>query len=194
MLFRSNRDEYLRRIDGVIYGDNPEQGIVRGTSFLHPRLRFRLEFPDGWNIQNGTTQVTAKAPGADSTMLLEVVQEPNGRTLDEVAVNQMRAAGFRAVSGERTVISGVDAYLGVYQGTLQDLGAVRIRTAHLAHGTSYYLLAGIAPMAPHLADEAHSRVQAAAGIDARDSRWTSIHQCPWPTVDQGLLKIGRAHV
>lgn len=141
--FSTNRDEYLRQIDGIIYGDNPEQGIVRGMSFLHPRLRFRLEFPDGWNIQNGTTQVTAKAPGAEASMLLEVVQEPNGRTLDEVAVNQMRAAGFRAVSGERTVINGVDAFLGVYQGTLQDLGAVRIRTAHLAHGTSYYLLAGI---------------------------------------------------
>ena len=51
----------------------------------------------------------------------------------------------------------------------------------------HFLLAGIAPMAPHLADEAHSRVQAAAGIDARDPRWTSIHQCPWPAVDQGLL-------
>ena len=30
----------------------------------------------------------------------------------------------------------------------------------------HYLLAGISPMAPHLADEMHSRVQAAAGISA----------------------------
>jgi len=51
----------------------------------------------------------------------------------------------------------------------------------------HYLLAGIAPMAPHLADEMHSRVQAAAGIGASDPRWTSIHQCPWPTVDSSLL-------
>jgi leucyl-tRNA synthetase len=51
----------------------------------------------------------------------------------------------------------------------------------------HYLLAGIAPMAPHLADEMHSRVQAAAGISASDPRWTSIHQCPWPTVDSSLL-------
>jgi leucyl-tRNA synthetase len=51
----------------------------------------------------------------------------------------------------------------------------------------HYLLAGIAPMAPHLADEMHSRVQAAAGISASDPRWTSIHQCAWPTVDSSLL-------
>ncbi|MSQ39521.1 MAG: leucine--tRNA ligase [Chloroflexi bacterium] len=51
----------------------------------------------------------------------------------------------------------------------------------------HYLLAGIAPMAPHLADEMHSRVQAAAGISTSDPRWTSIHQCAWPTVDTSLL-------
>jgi len=51
----------------------------------------------------------------------------------------------------------------------------------------HYLLAGIAPMAPHLADEMHSRVQTAAGISASDPRWTSIHQCAWPTVDASLL-------
>jgi leucyl-tRNA synthetase len=51
----------------------------------------------------------------------------------------------------------------------------------------HYLLAGLAPMAPHLADEMHSRVQAAVGITDSDLRWTSIHQCPWPTVDTSLL-------
>jgi leucyl-tRNA synthetase len=51
----------------------------------------------------------------------------------------------------------------------------------------HYLLAGIAPMAPHLADEMHSRVQAVAGISVSDPRWTSIHQCAWPTVDTSLL-------
>ncbi|MBU6256250.1 MAG: leucine--tRNA ligase [Chloroflexi bacterium] len=51
----------------------------------------------------------------------------------------------------------------------------------------HYLLAGLAPMAPHLADEMHSRVQAAVGITDSDPRWMSIHQCPWPTVDVSLL-------
>jgi predicted Zn-dependent protease len=143
--FATNRDEFLRHIDGIIYGDNPEQGIVRGTSFLHPGLRFRLDFPDGWEVQNSPQQVVAKAPGANIFMLLEMVQQPNGRTVEEVAVNQMRSAGFRVVQGARTTINGVDAFLGVYQGQLQDLGAVGIRAAHLAHGTSYYMLAGIAP-------------------------------------------------
>src|SRR4029450_13811692 len=38
------REEYLRRVDGIIFGDNPDQGIVRGSAFLHPGLRFKVDF------------------------------------------------------------------------------------------------------------------------------------------------------
>ena len=41
----TNRDDFMRRIDGLVYGDNPADGIVRGNAFLHPDLRLALEFP-----------------------------------------------------------------------------------------------------------------------------------------------------
>ena len=50
-----------------------------------------------------------------------------------------------------------------------------------------YLLAALSPMAPHLTEEIHSRLQAAGGIAVGDARWRSIHQRPWPTVDATLL-------
>jgi predicted Zn-dependent protease len=143
--FVTNRDAFLQRIDGIIYGDNPEQGIVRGTTFLHPPLRFQVEFPRGWQVQNSPQQVLAKAPNADVFMLLELVQKPQGRNVQEVAVSQMQGAGFRAVQGERTTINGLDAFVGVYQGQIQDLGAVGVRAAHIAHGTNIYMLAGLTP-------------------------------------------------
>ena len=40
--FSTNRDAWLRRIDGIIFGDNPEQGLARDSAFLHPVLRFRI--------------------------------------------------------------------------------------------------------------------------------------------------------
>jgi predicted Zn-dependent protease len=141
--FRTDREAFLQRIDGIIYGDNPEQGIVRGTSFLHPPLRFRLDFPQGWQVVNSPTQVQAKAPNADVFMLLELVQKPQGRNVRDIALAQMQGAGFRAVSGERTTINGLDAFVGVYQGQIQDLGDTGIRAAHIAHGTNYYMVAGL---------------------------------------------------
>src|SRR5690606_34242250 len=61
----SDRDALLRRVDGLIFGDNPEQGVTRGSAFLHPPLRFRVDFPSGWEVANSPQQVVAKAPGAD---------------------------------------------------------------------------------------------------------------------------------
>jgi len=139
-----DRDQFLRRIDGIVFGDNPEEGIVRGNAFLHPALRFGLTFPQGWEINNGKTQVLAKAPGEELYMLLQLVQQPQGRSVEEIAVRGMQQAGFRPMEGQATQINGLDAHVGTYQGNLEGLGAVVTRAAHIAHGRNVFVLAGIA--------------------------------------------------
>jgi len=54
-----HRDDYLERISGMLYGDNSDEGFVRGRSFVHPDMRFTYEVPQGYTIQNGTSQVVA---------------------------------------------------------------------------------------------------------------------------------------
>lgn len=53
------RNEYLRQIDGMIYGDSPEQGFRRGNTFSHPELRFTFDVPDGFRMQNSPSAVAA---------------------------------------------------------------------------------------------------------------------------------------
>ncbi|MBM3817889.1 MAG: hypothetical protein FJW14_02555 [Acidimicrobiia bacterium] len=143
--FSTNREDFIRRIDGIVYGDNPEQGIVRGAAFLHPVLRFRLDFPEGWEIQNTPSQVAAKAPGADVFMVLRLVENPQGRNLQEIAVNSMRDAGFRAVEGAPARIDNLDAFIGVYQGQADNGATFGARAAHIAYDQKVYIVVGIAP-------------------------------------------------
>jgi hypothetical protein len=131
--FITDRDSLLRRVDGVIFGENPEQGITRGTTFLHPPLRFRIDFPAKWAVANSPRQVVAQAPDADVFMLLQVVTMPQGRTAQEVAVSSMQGAGFRLVEGERTTINGLEAFVGSYEGQIEELGIVGSRAAHILH-------------------------------------------------------------
>ena len=141
--FTTNREALERRIDGVIFGDNPEQGITRGSTFLHPPLRFRIDFPSKWEIANSPQQVVAKAPDADVFMLLQGVAKPQGQTVRDVALSHMQAAGFRAVQGDRTTINGLDAFVGSYEGQIEGLGDVASRAAHIVHGDVYYMVAGL---------------------------------------------------
>jgi predicted Zn-dependent protease len=141
----TDRDGYLKHVNGLIYGDNPDQGVVRGGSFLHRDLRFAVDFPQGWEVLNGQTQVVARQPGAKAVVLLQPVRRPVGRTIQEVALRSMQGAGFQAAGGDATTINTLDAYLGTYQGSLQDFGRVTIRAAHISYNRETYLVAGIAP-------------------------------------------------
>lgn len=133
-----------RYIDGMIFGDSPSDGIVRGNQFLHPELRLGLNFPPGWEIQNSATQVVAKAPDRENYMLLQLV--PNARgNLQQIAQATMANAGFRQLQGELAQLNGLDAYVGTYQGSMQGIGNIVTVAAHIVQDRNVYMFAGLAP-------------------------------------------------
>lgn len=59
---RRGRDAYLAAVDGLLYGDDPAQGLVIGNSFVHPDLGFRFEAPPGFKLINTPQAVIGQAP------------------------------------------------------------------------------------------------------------------------------------
>jgi len=140
-----NQDAFLRAIDGVVVGDSVEQGIVRGNAFAHPMMRIALEFPDGWEVANSAETVMAREPGTQHFMLLQMVEQPRGRSIEEVARNAMRQAGYQPLDGTPEQFGGLDAWVGVYRGSLSGVGKVTMRAAHIAMGRQVFVFAGFAP-------------------------------------------------
>ncbi|MFQ5535443.1 MAG: M48 family metalloprotease [Sphingomonadales bacterium] len=58
-----HRDRYLAHIDGMVYGDDPDHGLVQGRVFSHPRLGFTFTVPRGFQIFNTDDAVIGKGPG-----------------------------------------------------------------------------------------------------------------------------------
>ena len=142
--FVTNRDGFLRRLDGLVFGDHPEQGVVRAGEFLHAGLKFALTFPGGWDVTNTETQVIAQLPGEEVYLLLQLVPQPRGR-LEDIAVEGMRGAGYRLVEGARTQIGGLPAFQGTYRGRRDGVGVVLAEAAHIEYGRNVFLLVGLAP-------------------------------------------------
>jgi predicted Zn-dependent protease len=140
-----DRDAYLSKINGVVFGDNPEEGITRGSQFIHPALRFAITFPPGWEITNGDEQVIAQEPGNKIFMVLETVREPRARGgLQQIAEAHMRSAGYRLTDGSASTINGLDAFVGTYQGKASGIGTVTTRGAHITSGRDTYFVGGVA--------------------------------------------------
>ncbi|HIC80392.1 MAG TPA: peptidase M48 [Kiloniellaceae bacterium] len=53
------QDIYFDKIDGLPYGDKPEEGFIRGRSFAHPILKFTFEVPEGFRLYNQAQRVLA---------------------------------------------------------------------------------------------------------------------------------------
>lgn len=61
-----NRDAFLAAIDGMLYGDDPRQGIVEGSEFRHPVLRIAFSAPQGYQLANGAAAVTVTGQGGQA--------------------------------------------------------------------------------------------------------------------------------
>ncbi|MTI07440.1 metalloprotease [Roseibium denhamense] len=54
-----DRDRYLSQINGMLFGDDPLEGFVRGRSFLHKALGIGFTVPPGYILENSPEAVLA---------------------------------------------------------------------------------------------------------------------------------------
>ncbi len=85
---------YLKKIDGMLYGDDTKEGVIRGRQFLHPDLRLAFEAPKGFQLINSTRAVFAK-DGKGNQMVFDL--DPRG--LRDMSVAQyMSSVWMKKVS------------------------------------------------------------------------------------------------
>src|SRR5262249_6029684 len=71
-----DRTEYLAALDGLVYGEDPSEGFVRGRRFLHPRLGFTFTAPDGFVLDNTAAAVLGVKEGGGQALRVDVVRVP----------------------------------------------------------------------------------------------------------------------
>ncbi|HWW58797.1 MAG TPA: M48 family metalloprotease [Sphingopyxis sp.] len=104
-----NADAFLASVNGVLYGDDPKQGVVEGREFLHPDLRLKFAVPNGYGMQNGVNAVSISGSGGQAQF---TTAPYNGD------MNAYIAAAFKAIAGnasispgaiQRTTVGGIPA-------------------------------------------------------------------------------------
>ncbi|MGH7480528.1 MAG: M48 family metalloprotease [Longimicrobiales bacterium] len=138
---RLARADYLEEIEGLVYGENPRNGFFEGSTFLHPDLRFRLEFPRGWPTQNMAQAVVAGSPGQDALLQLTLAEATSADAAARAFFGQQ---GVRAGATSRASIGGLPAVAGEFQAQTQQ-GVLQGIVAFIEHGGRTYQLMGYAP-------------------------------------------------
>ena len=103
----TDRDSYLNGIDGMLFGDSPEEGFVRGNLFLHPGLGIAYAVPSGFETENNKDSVLSSGPGEtavrfdaveilQSVKLTDYVRSGWVTGLDEASVQTATIGGYEA--------------------------------------------------------------------------------------------------
>lgn len=109
----TNRDTFLTRIDGITYGDSPEQGVVEGRQFIHPELRLAFSVPQGFYMVNGTRSVSINGQSGKA----QFSTGPYSGNLNDYINSVFKSLSsdqnqIRPESIQRTTVNGIPAAYG----------------------------------------------------------------------------------
>jgi predicted Zn-dependent protease len=136
-----DREEYLRHIQGMSFGDDPRQGYFEGSHFYHPQMRFQLRFPEGWKKQNMPQAVVAVSPNEDAIVQLGLA----GQTPPEQAARQfLSQQGVQAGDGSTSSINGLPAASSYFQAQTEQ-GAIQGIVSFISYGGQTFGLMGYTP-------------------------------------------------
>ncbi len=132
------RDDYLRAVDGIIFGDDPRQGYVEGNAFYHPTMRFTFPVPNGWQVNNTASQVQIVSDKQDAVILL---MQDKATSVSIAADQFIQEAKAAVQSREKLAVNGfqaekVVARLSSGQDTLQVMSyfIAKGKTVYAFHG------------------------------------------------------------
>ncbi len=81
------RQRFLQRIEGLVWGDSPEKGLVRDRLFVHPRSGYAINAPADWEVDVEGSAVALHTPQGDATLTVRLLPRVVGKTHAEAIQN-----------------------------------------------------------------------------------------------------------
>lgn len=138
----ASREDFLKKLDGLLVGPDPTHGLFRDNRFLHPGLAITIDFPAGWTTHNSEQVVAAISPEEDALTALQLQEE--GSDAKAAALRFSEAHGLALNDARALTIGGRTAYRGVAIAQTQD-GRLGLDLCWIAHRDMIFRFTGLAP-------------------------------------------------
>lgn len=161
---RTDRNDYLNHLDGMVYGQDPRQGYFDDNRFLHPVLRFQFDAPANWQGVNQATRVVMVEPNGQAQLELSGVQAASASAAAQefasqqgivvassggVTINGLPATGvrFTATTSQGQALAGEAMFIEFRGEVYRFLGLTLAGTASQWMGTLQATIRSFAPTA-----------------------------------------------
>jgi predicted Zn-dependent protease len=136
-----SREDFLMKLDGLCYGENPASGVFREEKFLHPDIGFTITFPKEWKYINTPSAVGAYTEKQDGAILINGI----GEATDPAKIGEAYVKKIKKEHGvvpEKAEKTNLDSYPAYYVVIRDDSGS---ETVHY-----YYVWVTMGDLTYHL--------------------------------------------
>jgi predicted Zn-dependent protease len=144
-LWQAERARYLAAVDGINYGDDPADGLVRARHFIHPRLGIAFEAPEGIAMENTSRAVVGASADGNKRLLFDALASPDEQSLEAVLQSSWNDA-VDTGSIETVTVNGRPAAVATSRGKDWTFRLAAMRMG----GTTYRLVIAMRPNNPGL--------------------------------------------
>jgi predicted Zn-dependent protease len=164
----TGRDAYLAAIDGLLFGDDPSQGVLRGSLFIHPKLGFAFEAPSGFTLENQSAALIGVGDSGAEALRLDSIPISDSTSVAS-AIASGWIDGVKTTDVETLQIGGLEAATAAARGDQWSfrLGAVRL------NGRLYRLIFAARSLSPAVDQRFRASLESFHLINARDSALAS---------------------
>jgi predicted Zn-dependent protease len=185
---RMGRDDYLDQVDGMIYGQDPSQGLVRDRTFVHADLGFAFDVPPGYRIFNTPAAVIAQAH--NSLMKFDAARVPAHRTTSAyLAGDWAQELGAGQLGNvDEAQVNGMPAASAVAAGQLDDGRPVTVALAAVRAGDERvyrFMFVSLGRMSPAQAHAYRATVNSFRRLSADETAALDARRLQVVTIEPG---------
>lgn len=140
---QENRNAYLKRIEGLIYGEDPAQGFVENNAFYHPVLKLKFPIPQDWQHINSPTAFQMAPKDGKAMMMLSLAK---GANLQEAASATLQQYKLTAVQSQEVKVNGLNA-IAMVADQKQEQQTLRTLSYFIQYNNNMYHIIGVSSLA-----------------------------------------------
>ncbi|KAA3616651.1 MAG: peptidase M48 [Calditrichaeota bacterium] len=140
-----NSRDYYKRIDGLVYGNDPRQGFVENQTFYHPEMQFQFPVPETWKIANMPTIVQMASPDEKAYIQFSLALE---KTLAAAADKFVQENKLTVINRQNTKINEFNALL-VDAKHETETQSIRVLTYYIQKDKNIFSFQGLAKTADY---------------------------------------------
>ena len=103
---KKEKDTYLQKIEGMVFGDSEQSGIRRGRDFYHGPLNLYMSSPENWEIINNPNSLIFSSPFGEAVLQM-TLEDLNFKESPE---SYMRRFASDTYEDQKLIVNGYEGF------------------------------------------------------------------------------------